>query len=341
MTLPAQTLSSHHCLRIDNCLPTGGKNAEVKEILAGLQSERKYISSKYFYDAAGSKLFEAITRLPEYYPTRTEKPLIKAAAESICQTFNHTDIVELGSGDCSKISILLEGISACAEQPLRYIPVDVSRPAIEASAEMLSATFPNLAIHGIVADFTTQLACVPNGNKRLYCFFGSTLGNFSKAQVAQFLHHLTATMHPGDRLLLGLDRVKEIPILENAYNDGQGITAAFNRNILNVVNHLAQTDFNPSDFDHRAFYNDIEQRIEMHLTARSDMTIRTPHLAAPLFIAQGESIHTENSHKFSRTSIKALGEAHGLDIETVFTDRNQWFSVIQYVKPSGGGHVGN
>lgn len=333
MTLPAQSLSSRHNLQIDNYLPEGGNKTVVKEILEGLGSARKRISSKYFYDATGSKLFKAITCLPEYYPTRTEKPLIKTAADAVCQMFDHTDIVELGSGDCSKISILLEGVCACTPHPPRYIPVDVSQSAIEESAEILASTFPNLAIHGIVADFTTQLERIPNGNKRLYCFFGSTLGNFSREQTSRFLDLLSTTMHPGDRLVLGVDRIKEKQILENAYNDRQGITAAFNRNILNVVNNLAGTDFNPQDFKHLAFYNDVEHRIEMHLTARTDMIVSTPHLTEPLTIEQGERIHTENSYKFSDASITALGDDHGLDIEAVFTDRKKWFSVVQYVKP--------
>lgn len=341
MTLPLQSISNRHHLRIDNHLLEGEAHTIVEEILAGLCSERKRISSKYFYDATGSNLFKAITRLPEYYPTRTEKPLIKAAADGICQDFDHTDIVELGSGDCSKISIFLEGVHFCAEHSLRYIPVDVSQSAIEESAEFLASAFPHLAIHGIVADFTTQLELIPNGNKRLYCFFGSTIGNFSKEQAFRFFYLLNAAMSPGDRLLLGVDRIKDKHILERAYNDRRGITAAFNRNILNVVNDLIETDFNPKDFNHLAFYNDLDQRIEMHLTARTDMTIYSPHLTQPLTIEQGERIHTENSYKFSDASITALGDDHGLDIEAVFTDRNGWFSLVQYVKPAGDGDVGN
>jgi L-histidine N-alpha-methyltransferase len=198
---------------------------------------------------------------------------------------------------------------------------------------VLMAAFPHLAIHGIVADFTIQLDRIPNGNKRLFCFFGSTIGNFSEEQVERFFAHLCATMNSGDRLLLGLDRVKEKKILENAYNDREGITAAFNRNILNAVNDLAETDFIPQAFSHIAFYNDADRRIEMHLEARRDMIVTSPHLDAPLIVEQGERIHTENSHKFTDASIAALAVDHGLTIEMVYTDRNRWFSLVQYIKP--------
>jgi L-histidine N-alpha-methyltransferase len=333
MNDPAESIAVNSQIRVDNYLPRVGNESVANEILDGLRTGKKRISSKYFYDATGSKLFEAITRLPEYYPTRTERPLIKAAAERIAQDVDLSDIVELGSGDCSKISILLGRIQPSAARTLRYIPVDVSQTAIEGSAEMLVAGLPHLAIHGIVADFTIQLDRIPNGNKRLFCFFGSTIGNFSKGQIKRFFSHLCATMHSGDRLLLGLDRVKEKQILENAYNDREGITAAFNRNILNVVNDLAETDFYPQAFNHIAFYNDADQRIEMHLEARRDVIVTSPHLDDPLIVEQGERIHTENSHKFTDAAIAALAVDHGLAIEAVYTDRNQWFSLVQYIKP--------
>lgn len=333
MNDPPESIAVNHQMRVDNYLPCVGNEFVANEILDGLRARKKSISSKYFYDATGSKLFEAITQLPEYYPTRTERPLIETAAERIVHDFDHSDMVELGSGDCSKISILLERIQPSADQALRYIPVDVSRSAVEASVETLASAFPHLAIHGVVADFTTQLDRIPNGNKRLFCFFGSTIGNFSKAQIDRFFTHLSATMQSGDRLLLGLDRVKDKQILENAYNDREGITAAFNRNILNVANDLAETDFIPQAFNHIAFYNGADQRIEMHLEACTDMIVTSPHLDDPLTFGQGERIHTENSYKFTDASIAALGMEHGLAIETAYTDRKQWFSLVQYIKP--------
>lgn len=333
MNQPAGSTVVSRQMRVDNYLPRVGNESVANEILDGLRAGKKSIPSKYFYDAAGSKLFEAITRLPEYYPTRTERPLIETAAQRIAHNFDHSDMVELGSGDCSKISILLERIQPSADQALRYIPVDVSRSAIEASAESLAGAFPHLAVHGIVADFTTQLDRIPNGSKRLFCLFGSTIGNFSKGQVDRFFAHLGATMQSGDRLLLGLDRVKDKQILEDAYNDREGVTAAFNRNILNVANDLAETDFMPQAFNHIAFYNDADQRIEMHLEACKAMAVCSPHLDDPLIVEQGERIHTENSYKFTDASIAALGKEHGLAIETAYTDRNQWFSLVQYIKP--------
>lgn len=333
MNDPAESIAVNRQMRVDNYLPRVGNESVATEILDGLRAGKKRISSKYFYDATGSKLFEAITRLPEYYPTRTERPLIKAAAERIAQNVDLSDIVELGSGDCSKVSILLERIQPSAARTIRYIPVDVSQTSIEGSADILMAAFPHLVIHGIVADFTIHLDRIPNGNKRLFCFFGSTIGNFSTDQIERFFTHLSTTLHSGDRLLVGLDRVKEKQILENAYNDREGTTAAFNRNILNVVNDLAETNFNPQGFGHLAFYNEADQRIEMHLEARMDMIVTSPHLNDPLIVEQGERIHTENSHKFTDAAIAALAVDHGLAIEAAYTDRNQWFSLIQYIKP--------
>ena len=332
MNFQTETVCTEPKLRVDNYLPRIGKQAVTREILAGLCSEQKHISSMFFYDAAGSKLFEEITRLPEYYLTRTEMSLIEEAARQINGQLYNMDIIEIGSGDCSKISILLGMIPEEAINSIRYIPVDVSQAAIEESADILSSNFNNITIHGIVADFITQLNMIPGGSKRLFCFFGSTIGNFSREQAARFFTHVSTAMQPGDQLLLGMDRVKDIQVLEKAYNDSQAVTATFNRNILKVINNLVNTDFDPDAFEHVAFYNEANDRIEMYLKARKDMEISCPHLKEALVIRQDETIHTENSHKFTDTHIKDLEKTSGLKIQNVLTDRKKWFSLVHFTK---------
>ena len=329
-----QTLSvcGQQRLRVDNFLPKIGRSAMIQKALHGLRADNKHISSMFFYDAEGSKLFEAITRLPEYYLTRTEMSLLRQAARDIGPHLSDVEIVELGSGDCSKISAFLEGLPDFVSSSARYMPIDVSQTAIEQSAGHLLKQFPGLTIRGIVADFTTQIDLIGDGDKRLFCLFGSTIGNFSRSEAAGLLVRLEAVMQPGDGLLLGVDRVKDRRMLENAYNDSQEVTASFNRNILKVVNALAGTDFDPQAFSHVAFYNETESRIEMHLKVDKAMTITCPHFENPLAIGQEESIHTENSHKFTDAHIDELAAQSNLTIQNVLTDSNQWFSLVQLTK---------
>ncbi len=332
MNFQTQPVCAEPKLCMDNYLPKIGRRAIVNQILAGLCCKKKYISSMFFYDAEGSKLFEAITHLPEYYPTRTEMGLIDEVARQIGPQLEDTDIVEIGSGDCSKISILIEMIPEHVRNSIRYIPVDVCQAAIEDSASILSGKFPRINIHGVVADFISQIDLIPKGKKRLFCLFGSTIGNFSRNQAAEFFVHLGKTMQPGDQLLLGIDRVKKIPILEKAYNDSQGVTQEFNRNILKVVNYLTGTDFDPTAFEHLAFYNSIHDRIEMHLKASKDMAISCPHTKSPITIGKGETIHTENSHKFKDKHIENLSHNSDLTVQNILTDPNNWFSLVHFVK---------
>jgi L-histidine N-alpha-methyltransferase len=315
-----------------NYLPHIGKDQVTRNILSGLTCGQKHVSSMFFYDATGSKLFEEITQLPEYYPTRTEKKLLhQFAPELLCER-GPKSIVEIGSGDCSKISILLTAIPPQRWPATRYSPLDVSQEAIEKSADRLQRKFPGIEIHGIVADFTRQLHVVPNGRKRLFCFLGSTLGNLSREQAEQFFLDLNQIMFPGDALLLGVDMIKPVNILEKAYNDSRGVTADFNRNILNVVNRLIGTDFDPLAFLHRAFYNDLENRIEMHLEAVKDMEISCPAIPDKILMRKGETIHTENSHKYTNACICAFAATAGLKIENSVTDENRWFSLIHLLK---------
>jgi L-histidine N-alpha-methyltransferase len=319
-------------ITISNFSHTIRKNEAFKTILDGLTSDHRYISSRYFYDAIGSKLFEEITLLPEYYLTRTEKNILKDASFQIAGKLRDGDIIELGSGDSSKISLLLESIPAEHIGSVRYIPVDVNQEAIENSAKNLIKNFPGLKIHCVIADFEKQLNLIPEGIKRLICFFGSTVGNLSRKECLKFMADLGRIMPSGGMLLLGVDMVKGRDVLENAYNDRKKITEKFNRNILNVINNLVGTDFTPDCFDHVAFYNEEHSRIEMHLKAMEYMEISSPYLSGKIIIQKGETIHTENSHKFTYKHIDSLALAAGLDIKNVFTDKNKWFSLIQFLK---------
>jgi L-histidine N-alpha-methyltransferase len=302
-------------------------------ITQGLCAPQKHIPSLFFYDKEGSRLFEEITALPEYYPARTEKSILQDAAPQLGLRLKNVDVVEIGSGDCSKISILLNAVSAAHMETIRYVPFDVSHEAVTQSAEILQGCFADLEVHGVVADFLTQIDCIPHGTRRVFCFFGGTIGNLSRSQAAEFLAGLSGVMHPGDTLLLGVDMVKPEAVLERAYNDARGVTAAFNKNILHVVNEVAGCDFDPAAFLHRAFYAPAHQRIEMHLQARRDVQIHCPHRTQPFVMQTGETIHTENSHKYTRAGVQELVADAGLGIEHIFTDARHWFSLVQCVKP--------
>jgi L-histidine Nalpha-methyltransferase len=308
------------------------KEETAKEIITGLTSEKKYIFSKYFYDETGSNLFEQITRLPEYYPTRTEKSILASVAPVLASEINHTDIIELGSGDCSKISILLNSLSRQQMENIRYITVDVSRSAIIKASKQLSQTYPGIQIQGMVADFMLHTRFVPVKSERFVCFFGSTIGNLDEKHAAQFINEIGDFLNPGDQLLLGLDMVKDKKILENAYNDKKGITAAFNKNILNVVNRHIDSDFDENDFEHLAYYNENKSRIEMHLKAVRNMEISSSYMDENLIIRKGETIHTENSHKFTLKHIHKFNLISGLTIKNIYTDDNRWFSLVHFVK---------
>jgi L-histidine N-alpha-methyltransferase len=325
--------SGHADITIRNCLPEIDRLRTVDALLTGLKAPQRQISCMYFYDTVGSTIFEKITALPEYYLTRTEKPLIRQAAKQLAPCMTNLDILELGSGDCSKISLLFHGLSQAQLATLRYRPIDISLSAVEDSAKQLIAQFPGLTVDAIITDFVTQIGQLPaSSRKRLYCFFGSTLGNLGQHQRERFFENLGTTMKKGDRLLLGVDMVKDRVVVEKAYNDASGLTVRFNRNILNVVNNIAKTDFDPKAYDHLAFYNEKWDRIEMHLLARRDQTITSPHLEDDMVIHRGEAIHTENSHKFTHEAVEKLARQAGLNMEACFTDSNHWFSLFQFVK---------
>ena len=319
-------------INLVNYLPDIGIEKVRAEILKGLGASPKYISPKFFYNEKGAKLFEAITKLEAYYPTRTEKALLSTLAASLNLNFSNLSIIELGSGDSSKIQLLLQQAPQSQLPALKYYPVDISQSSIERASEELAAEFPMIQINGIVADFIHQLSVIPKTGVRLFCFFGSTIGNLSKNEIKEFMRLLGAEMQRGDSLLLGVDMVKDPAILEKAYNDDQQITADFNRNVLNALNNLAGTNFEPAAFEHLAFYNEEEHRIEMHLRAVKDMVVAVNSTATKIHIKKGETIHTENSHKFNKADIRTMGLWAGLQTEKIFIDDRQWFSLAFYKK---------
>ena len=330
MSCRESAFSDRDNVRLDDCLPGGGCDSVAGEIIAGLAGAEKHISCVHFYDAAGSRLFEQITHLPEYYPTRIEKELLRKVSLEIGGKLGGADIIEFGSGDCSKISILLEAVPPREIETIRYVPVEISRSAIRRSAAILCRSFPGLQIHGVIADFTKHLSRVPGGARRLFCFLGGTIGNFSRARSVEFMRNLRELMDTDDRLLVGFDMVKDTGVLERAYNDSRLVTAAFNKNILKAVNAKAGTDFDPDVFEHLAFYNEEQCRIEMRLRALEDVEISFPHPPGRIFIARGETIHTENSHKYTQGHIADLASRAGLAIERTYTDENKWYSLVLF-----------
>ena len=319
-------------VKILNYLSQIDKITQADEIIKGLQHPvQKYILPKYFYDKTGSELYEQITGLEAYYPYRTEKSILENIAKNV--DFQHyNSIVELGSGDASKISLVLQQMDAGKLQQMTYYPADISLDAIKNAIDTLQKRFRLKEITGLAMDFNQQLSFLPKTKKRLICFFGSTIGNMDIDNRNKFLVDLSREMSPGDGLLLGIDLVKNIDTLEAAYNDAQGITAKFNLNVLNVANRMAGFNFNTEDFRHRAFYNREKRRIEMHLYAVKDLLIENHIFGNNIVLKKGESIHTENSYKFVLDDILHWARITNLHISNIMTDKGTLFALIYLTK---------
>ena len=319
-------------ISITNLLPEIGPEEARGEIIEGLRARQKQISSKFFYNREGSLLFEEITRLKEYYPTRTEKGILRQIAPDLMNRYRAYDLVELGPGDHSKISILLHARAALKLPSARYLPLDISQPAIRNSAESLVSTFPNLLVEGYAVDFLSQFDPIRRNQPSLICFFGSTIGNFEWEESLLLLENITSQMKKGDALLLGMDLIKPEPVLHLAYNDARGVTEAFNKNILSSVNDLIRSDFRKDDFDHLAFYNHEKSRMEMYLVANKDISIQSPLLQGDFMLSQGEAIHTENSHKYNVEHIREIAKFTGLQLRQIHTDELEWFAIAEFRK---------
>ncbi len=335
--IPAVTCDSRRRkdirLEIVDCLDLDFLAEFRMDVRRGLSLPRKAIPSKYFYDDCGSRLFEQICRLPEYYPTRTEISILERCAPRIMSFFSggKADLVEIGCGSEMKVRKLLDAADARQLANVRYVPVDISGDCLRLSASRLLRDFRSLRICGILADFTRHLDRLPPGRK-LIVFFGGTFGNFTESQGLRLLRRLAELMNPEDRLLIGLDMVKPVAILEAAYNDSAGITARFNLNILSHVNCCLKADFCLSDFSHLAFFNRDLERIEMHLVARRDLQVRIANLDLEVRMAKNGTIHTEISRKFHRDSATRLFLNAGLSAVAWHTDRRGWFTLVDLRK---------
>jgi L-histidine N-alpha-methyltransferase len=319
-------------ISITNLLPEIGPDEVTGEIIAGLCADQKIISSKYFYNREGSLLFEEITRLEEYYPTRTEKSILRRIAPGLMKQYEGYEIIELGPGDHSKISILLGAAPGPGQSLLRYLPLDISQPALTHSAENLVKAFSRVEIEGYAVDFTSQFEIIQREQPAMICFFGSTIGNFEWEEVLELLYNISRQMKKGDVLLLGMDLVKPQALLHAAYNDSRGVTAAFNKNILNSVNDLICSNFHTDDFDHLAYFDTKKSRVEMYLVANRNQSIQSPFLTRQLAITRGETIHTENSHKYQSEHFLEIERTTGLHLRKIHKDERGWFAVTEFQK---------
>lgn len=296
------------------------------EVISGLQDNPKAIPPKFFYDETGSRLFDAICELPEYYPTRTETALLQQHAEEIASLIGKECLlIEPGSGSSQKVRMLLETL-----QPTAYMPMDISRDYLLHAAQQLAADYPWLDVHATCIDFTSELKLhsdLPHAH-RVAFFPGSSIGNFEPADAIIFLRNIARMVGVGGGLIIGVDLKKDESILNAAYNDAQGITAQFNLNLLTRINRELDADFNLELFEHEAFYNSDAGRIEMHLASRLSQTVTIGDVQINLL--DHESIHTENSYKYSIEEFALLAKMAGFDLVNAWADVDRLFSLHYY-----------
>jgi L-histidine N-alpha-methyltransferase len=305
----------------------GGAFANLAEdVRHGLTKSPKELPPKYFYDARGSKLFDQICELPEYYPTRTERAILERIAESVVRECRPVSLVEFGPGNAVKSRLLL---NAMARHELldRYIPIDLSEDFLREIVSALGSDYPGLHVHGVTGDFQRPVKIPPSGGPQLVIFLGSTIGNLTPAEANVFLRNVAGSLDPDDRFLLGTDLVKDVGMLERAYNDAAGVTAAFNLNILSVINQHLGAEFDLDRFEHLAFYNRAESRIEMHLVARQAHQVRIKGIDLTVDFINGESIRTEISGKYTRSMVESMLKEAGLRFLRWETDEKNLFAL--------------
>jgi L-histidine N-alpha-methyltransferase len=327
---------------IENRLPAGYRAASLRaDALAGLTATPKSLPPKWFYDAQGSALFEKITELPEYYPTRAERSILRAVAPQIAALTGAASLVELGSGSSDKTRLLLSALRD-AGTLRQYVPVDVSESALTLAGDALAAEYPGLAVHAVVADFEQYLGVPPaagpgadvdrgqaagEDGPRLVAFLGSTIGNMVPAEREVFLRRVRARLRPGDAFLLGTDLVKDPAVLVAAYDDDAGVTAAFNKNVLAVLNAELGADFDLDAFEHVALWDAGREWIEMRLRATSAQSVRVADLGLDIEFAAGEEMRTEVSAKFREGGARAELAAAGLAMRSWWTDEAGQFGL--------------
>jgi dimethylhistidine N-methyltransferase len=296
------------------------------DVLDGLSQKQKTLPPKLFYDAAGSELFERICDLPEYYLTRTERAILERHGETIASAAGPVrTVLELGAGSASKTSLLLESISH--PDGIFYVPIDVSASALQVASRQLQARIPTLEVIPLVADYTRQLPLGKVAGPKLILYIGSSLGNFDPMQAAALMARVRRGMQPGDRMLLGIDLAKAPEALLPAYDDAQGVTAAFNKNILLHINRELGGSFNPEEFHHRVKWNEAESRVEMHLESAIPQRIWLSGLGRSFIFRQGETIHTENSYKYTPAMLDSLFFTAGLRSLESWSDERHWFEL--------------
>jgi L-histidine N-alpha-methyltransferase len=313
-------VSGRGTIEIDVDLPQGGLLAGMAEVVReGLSCPFKELPPKYFYDERGSELFERITELPEYYPTRCEREILDARAAEIVAAAQPTTLIELGSGAATKSRVLLDAMRD-ANTLARFVPVDISEGITRRVAAELVEEYPGLAVEGIVCDYETHLERIPRPEGALVAFLGGTIGNFRPAARRSFLARIATLMYPGDRFLLGTDLVKERRVLEAAYNDSAGVTAEFNKNVLAVLNRELDADFDLGEFEHVAFWDADNEWIDIRLRALSEQLVDLRELDMRAHFSRNEEMRTEISTKFTRERIESSYADVGLELLDWWTD---------------------
>jgi L-histidine Nalpha-methyltransferase len=323
-----KALQQTEAIKIESWLSEVEERSLANDVLDGLTRPFKELPPKHFYDSRGSELFEQICELPEYYPTRTEMKIIEDRAAEIVVTTGAGELVELGSGASDKARIMLDAM-AQAGTLRRYIPFDVSESVVREAATELVRDYDGLHVHGVIGDFERHLDRVPprDGAPRLVALLGGTIGNFPPGSRRALLRSIGELLGPDDRLLLGTDLVKDPEVIEAAYDDSQGVTAEFNRNVLHVINRELDADFAPDGFDHVAFFDRKNEWIEMRLRARAPHSVTIGELDMQVEFAAGEEVRTEISAKFTRDKLEADFAAAGLVLDRWFTDEDELFAL--------------
>jgi L-histidine N-alpha-methyltransferase len=327
VTDPSAVALQEAPVTIDSCLHEGEQRSLADDVLDGLTRPFKELPPKHFYDTRGAELFDRICELPEYYPTRTERLILETRSEQLALTTGAAELVELGSGTATKTRVLLDALHAAGTLQ-RYIPVDVTERMVRDCALALTSEYPGLRVHGVIGDFERHLDRVPEPQgPRLVAFLGGTIGNFPPGSRRRLLREIARLLGPEDHLLLGTDLVKDSEILCAAYDDAQGVTAEFNRNVLRVLNRELSADFDPEDFEHVALFDHEQEWIEMRLRARRAHTTVVRDLGLSVRFERGEEIRTEISAKFTRERISNDLTAAGLQLVQWLTDPEELFAL--------------
>jgi len=323
-------------IRIDSHLDAGQERSLAEDVLDGLTRPFKELPPKHFYDARGAELFDRICELPEYYPTRAERAILEQAATELAVFTGAVELVELGSGTAAKTRVLLDALHNAGTLK-RYVPVDVTESMVRDCAQTLTEEYPGLRVHGVIGDFERHLDRVPEAiGPRIVAFIGGTIGNFQPGSRRRFLRTITRLLGPQDYLLMGTDLVKDPGVLEAAYDDSEGVTAEFNRNVLRVMNRELQADFDPEDFEHIAVFNTEHEWIEMRLRSRREHTTLVRALDLPVSFRAGEEVRTEISAKFTPERLSGDLSAAGLELVRWLTDPEELFALtLSRVRPDG------